>query len=100
MNPGKINMSHGGEVLESVIGREEDEELPVFLPGAFDIRVEDEAKFGEKLVTPYLLQRVFPRGEVRRHTMRELMKSIVLVPRSEFKCSEVIKIVSLLACIF
>ncbi|KAK1391893.1 putative beta-(1,2)-xylosyltransferase [Heracleum sosnowskyi] len=88
MNPAKINMSHGGEVLESVIGREEDDELPFFHPGAFDIRVEDEDKFGEKLVTPYLLSRIYPHGEVIRHTMRDLMNSIVLVPRSEFKCSE------------
>lgn len=96
MNPGKINMSHGGEVLESVIGREEDEELPFFQYGAFDIRVEDEAKYGEKLVTPYMLHRVYPQGEVIKHTMRSLINSILLVSRSDFKCSEVIKIVSVL----
>ena len=100
MNPAKINMSHGGELLETVIGREENDELPVFQPGAFDILVHNKAKFGDKIITPYLLHRVFPQGEVIRHTMRSLLNSIRLVSPGDFQCSEVINVVSLLAFMF
>lgn len=37
MHPDRIRMSRGGESLEKVMGRQEDDEVPRFDPGAFEI---------------------------------------------------------------
>ncbi|MEI4855976.1 hypothetical protein, partial [Klebsiella pneumoniae] len=74
--------------MKSVIGRAEDKELPMFESGAFDIEVPDTSRNGEKLVNRQLLNRCLPRGEILRHTMRDLIDSIRLVSTSEFQCSE------------
>lgn len=39
MDPAAIAMSRGGEPLDSVMGRKEEEELPQFRPGAFELLV-------------------------------------------------------------
>lgn len=89
MNPDEILMSRGGEKLESVIGRSEDDELPVFKNGAFQIKVTDKLKIGKKLVDEKFLNKYLPEGAISRHTMRELIDSIQLVGADDFHCSEV-----------
>lgn len=89
MNADKILMSRGGEKLETVIGRGEEEELPVFQGGAFEVEVVDRSKFGKKLVDKDFLNNYLPNGAIDRHTMRDLVDSIQLVGPSEFECSEV-----------
>lgn len=85
----KIVMSEGGEELETVLGRGEEEELPVFKPGAFQIEVHERSKMGKKLVNVDFLDNYLPKGAIARHTMRQLVDSIELVGPSEFNCSEV-----------
>ncbi|XP_010270143.1 PREDICTED: beta-(1,2)-xylosyltransferase [Nelumbo nucifera] len=91
MNPDKIRMSVGGEKLESVMGRREEEELPSFDSSAFEIEVAEgstEGGGGRKLVNEEFLDRFVPQGAVQIHTMRSLLDSIRLVPPDEFNCSE------------
>ncbi|KAJ8532535.1 hypothetical protein K7X08_012458 [Anisodus acutangulus] len=96
MNSERISMSRGGEKLETVIGRGEDEELPVFKYGAFEIEVNDRKKIGKKLTDDEFLKKYLPEGAISRHTMRELIDSIRLVGVDEFHCSEWIEEPSLL----
>ncbi|XP_076941690.1 beta-1,2-xylosyltransferase-like [Bidens hawaiensis] len=90
MHPGKIKMSSGGEVLESVIGRSEDEELPEFEFGAFDIEVGPKAlkARGTNMASEGFLNEFVQRGPIERHTMRDLIDSVRLVGADEFQCSE------------
>ncbi|XP_073058888.1 beta-1,2-xylosyltransferase [Primulina eburnea] len=96
----RISMSNGGEKLESVIGRGEDEELPYFEDGAFQIEVSDRSRIGEKLVDEEFLDKYLPEGAVHRHTMRGLIDSIRLVDATEFTCSEWIEEPTLLVTRF
>lgn len=89
MNPEKILMSKGGEKLEKVIGRREEEELPIFKNGAFEIEVNERTKIGKKLADEKFLNEYLPEGAISKHTMRELIDSIRLVGANEFHCSEV-----------
>lgn len=66
-----------GERLEDVVGRgeEEEEELPEFDEGAFEVEAGQgelglELRKERKLVTGDLLDRYLPRGDVERHRMR------------------------------
>ncbi|GMH14433.1 hypothetical protein Nepgr_016274 [Nepenthes gracilis] len=90
MNPERIRMSNGGEKIEDVMGRKDEDELPIFEAGAFQIvageRLEREKK--KKLATAEFLDAYVPQGEILRHTMRELIDSVELVGDSDFKCSE------------
>ncbi|KAF5189819.1 Beta-1,2-xylosyltransferase [Thalictrum thalictroides] len=91
MNLDKINMSMGGENLETVIGRGEVEELPNFKWGAFEIEVSEgigKGEKGRKLVNTEFLDQYVPYGNVDRHTMRSLLDSIRLVKPDEFNCDE------------
>ncbi|PIN01806.1 glycoprotein 2-beta-D-xylosyltransferase [Handroanthus impetiginosus] len=88
MIPERIAMSKGGEKLESVIGRGEDEELPSFEDGAFEIAVTDISKIGKKLVDQEFLDKYVQEGAIGRHTMRGLIDSIRLVDATGFSCSE------------
>lgn len=81
-------MSSGGERLEAVIGRNEDEELPVFDSGAFDIEVADGLNHGKKLVDEGFLNQYLQHGEISRHTMRNLVDSIELTGAKDFQCFE------------
>lgn len=86
----KIEMAKGGESLVDVIGRSEEEELPVFRNGAFEVDggegFEDERKL---VVDSEFLDRYVPRGEIMRHTMRDLISKIRVVGRKEFACDQV-----------
>ncbi|XP_057979542.1 beta-1,2-xylosyltransferase [Malania oleifera] len=89
MLPEKIRMSSGGERLEAVMGRTDDEELPVFEYGAFDV---DGGRDGDgavrKLASEEVLNEVVPEGAVLRHAIRGLLDSVRVVGASEFQCSE------------
>ncbi|KAI6690611.1 hypothetical protein NL676_027439 [Syzygium grande] len=94
MVAGRIKMSRGGEKLEDVIGRREEEELPVFSDGAFEIEGSGR-EFGpgrgisrRRMVTGDDLDRYVPAGDVSRHTMRELIGSIDVVGAAEFRCDQ------------
>ncbi|XP_022753070.1 beta-(1,2)-xylosyltransferase-like isoform X3 [Durio zibethinus] len=89
MDPEKIKMSRGGEKLEDVIGRNEEEELPEFQDGAFEVEGEGGARLKKtKLVGEEYLDEFLPVGDVLRHTMRELVRSIVVVGENDFTCQE------------
>lgn len=90
MAPERIRMSAGGESLEEVIGRKEEEELPVFEDGAFEIDG-GAGSDGEtsRLATQDFLNEYVPEGEVSRHTMRQLIGSVRVVPADKFECHEV-----------
>lgn len=91
MNADRIKMARGGEKLATVIGRGDEEELPVFEDGAFEIAVMERSNIGKKLVDEDFLNNYVPNGAIDRHTMRALIDSIGLVGPSEFQCSEVRK---------
>ncbi|PKI77468.1 hypothetical protein CRG98_002074 [Punica granatum] len=96
MVPERIRMSRGGESLEDVMGREEDEELPAFDDGAFEIegggggRRESRLGFerGRKLVDGDFLDNYVPAGGISRHTMRDLIGSIRVVGTEGFVCDK------------
>lgn len=102
MNLEKIRMASGGERLEEVIGRGEDEELPEFDFGAFEIEVSDDdiansynnndsrssGGGDRKLVDLEFLNRYLQQGVISKHTMRGLVDSIRLVGAKDFQCSE------------
>lgn len=81
-------MASGGESLTAVIGRREEEELPAFQEGAFEV---DGGGFVDRkfLVDREFLDRFVPRGEVTRHTMRDLIGKIRIVGGKDFECDEV-----------
>ncbi|VFQ58669.1 unnamed protein product [Cuscuta campestris] len=91
MSPDKIKMSKGGEKLEMVMGRGEEEEMPVFESGAFDIQVSDPSKSGKKVV---------PQGSIGKYTMRELIDSILFTGAEDFQCTEWIEEPTLLVTRF
>ena len=89
MTPERILMSVGGEKLEDVFGRKEDDELPKFEAGAFEVDAGEGFGDQRKLVDVEFLNRYVPEGAISRHTMRALLDSIRLVGSSEFKCDQV-----------
>ncbi|TXG67420.1 hypothetical protein EZV62_008695 [Acer yangbiense] len=89
MNVGKIKMSRGGERLEEVIGRTEEEEMPVFEDGAFEIDGDGDGDgklgFGRRrLVSDEFLNSYLSEGEILSHTMRALIGSIRVVEPQVF----------------
>ncbi|PNX57953.1 beta-(1,2)-xylosyltransferase [Trifolium pratense] len=87
----KIGMAKGGENLVDVIGRSEDEELPLFEKGAFEIDGgEGFVDGGNKMIVDdEFLDKYVPRGEIMRHTMRDLISKMRIVGRKEFDCDQV-----------
>ncbi|KAI9083742.1 hypothetical protein K1719_034331 [Acacia pycnantha] len=71
MVPEKIQVSIGGENLNEVLGRKEEDELLVFLNGVFE-----------------------------RHTMRDLISLIRVVGEKDFACDEWIEEPTLLVTCF
>lgn len=94
MVPERIVMSRGGEMLQEVIGRTEEDELPVFQDGAFQVVGRKGIVNGEKkLVSQEFLDRYVPEGEILRHTMRDLIGSIRVIEEKEFTCDEVMRFI-------
>ncbi|ERN18295.1 hypothetical protein AMTR_s00055p00165140 [Amborella trichopoda] len=96
MIPQRIHMSNGGESLETVIGREEEDELPTFEPGAFEVEASDGAfrqinDGDRKIVNQDFLDRFVPRGAIYIHTMRSLLDSIRVADSKDFNCSELVE---------
>lgn len=85
----RIGMAKGGESLGDVIGRSEDEELPLFDDGAFEIDGGLGFKGGKMVVDEGFLDRYVPRGEIMRHTMRDLIGKMKVVGKKEFSCDKV-----------
>lgn len=82
----RIQMSKGGETIQEVIGRNEDEELPEFENGAFEVLGVD--RKGKNLVDGDFLDNYVPEGQIMRHTMRGLIGSIRVVDDKEFQCDQ------------
>uniref|UniRef100_A0A1D1Y418 Beta-(1,2)-xylosyltransferase n=1 Tax=Anthurium amnicola TaxID=1678845 RepID=A0A1D1Y418_9ARAE len=89
MDPMRIRMSRGGERLEEVMGRTEEEELPRFEPGSFQIEAGSGGggEAGGKLAGEEVLDRIVPRGGIQLHTMRDLMSSVRVVAPGELQCT-------------
>ncbi|XP_020598891.1 beta-(1,2)-xylosyltransferase-like [Phalaenopsis equestris] len=89
MDPRKIMMSKGGERLELVMGRREEEELPSFEDGAFEIEGDRRKRSqGGRVVDDEFLDRYVPRNGIAFHAMRGLMKSMRVVGPGELQCSQ------------
>lgn len=90
-------MSPGGEMLEAVMGRREEEELPEFETGAFEVvgerlglgfkRIRD---VNRRLVNDDFLNQYVPQGGIDKHAMKELIASIRVVDSKNFVCEEVL----------
>ncbi|KAK9734899.1 hypothetical protein RND81_04G170400 [Saponaria officinalis] len=102
MDPGKIRMSIGGERIEDVTGRLDEEELPVFEPGAFRLlrRNGGDDKYPKRAVSEAFLDKNVPQGQVSQHTMRELFLNMELVGDHQFNCNEWIEEPTLLVTRF
>ncbi|KAE8723550.1 Beta-(1,2)-xylosyltransferase [Hibiscus syriacus] len=100
MDPGKIEMSSGGEKLEDVIGRSEEEELPRFQDGAFVVEGNGGSK-RRKLVGEGFLDEFIPvDDDDSGHPIRESIGSIVIVGANDFDCQEWVDEPTLLATRF
>ncbi|KAH9565504.1 hypothetical protein CY35_04G081900 [Sphagnum magellanicum] len=84
MNPKKTKMAKGGEPLESVMRRNEEEELPRFTSGAFQIIVPE----GERkpLFNKTLLQHLMPQGLIQEH----LFEQIHTIPVNKVTCAQIV----------
>lgn len=89
MAPEKITMAKGGEDLAAVMGRTEDEEMPVFQNGAFQVDGGEVVVDRELLVDQEFLDEYVPRGGIDGHTMRDLIAKIRIVRGKDFQCDEV-----------
>jgi len=99
MDPDRIRMSQGEARIWEVIGRKHYKELPNFKPGAFRVQVGFRNDTKRWDLSPEFLERYLPKGDIDRHTMRELLGSLEFVSDSrEFHCSEVWVSISL--CFF
>ncbi|KFK27136.1 hypothetical protein AALP_AA8G339600 [Arabis alpina] len=102
MVPDRIVMSKGGERIEEVMGRKEEEELPEFREGAFEVAEEasllgfernrriggGSSVVSRRLVSEEMLNEYIPDGDFDRHTMRDLVASIRVVGTEDFVCDE------------
>ncbi|XP_025822531.1 beta-(1,2)-xylosyltransferase isoform X2 [Panicum hallii] len=79
LDPALIAMSRGGEPLEQVMGRAEEEELPRYEPGALLVEGPAAGKTAP-LVDTGLLNNYVPTGGIGMHTMRALLESARVVP--------------------
>lgn len=91
MDPSRIVMSRGGEDLKMVLGRKEEDELPRFETGAFQIEQGEgwQRRGNRRLVDQEFLDQYLRHGAVHTHTMRSLVESIQVVPTGELQCDQV-----------
>ncbi|CAI0373995.1 unnamed protein product [Linum tenue] len=99
MVPDRIAVSRGGETLQEVFGRGEEEEMPTFQDGAFQI-LGSLGSEKRKLVDEEFLGEYLPQGEIERHTIRQLVSSIEVVDATEFQCDQWIEEPTLLVTRF
>lgn len=90
MYPKKIKMSKGGELLFAVMGRNEEEELPYFTTGAFEIMVPEKEE-RRALFNKSMLERLIPVKSITKHTMHHLFEQIRTIPVDEVICAQVKK---------
>ncbi len=76
MNPKKIEMAKGGEPLESVMRRNEEEELPRFTSGALQIIVPETGE-RKPLFNKTLLQHLMPQGLIQEHLFEQIHTILV-----------------------
>ncbi|KAJ3677624.1 hypothetical protein LUZ60_003348 [Juncus effusus] len=90
MDPDKIAMSKGGEDLRQVMGRKEEDELPKYQIGAFQMEQGEvwERREDRKLVNQAFLDQYLRHGAVTTHTMRALVESITVVPTGHLQCDQ------------
>ncbi|PKU68543.1 beta-1,2-xylosyltransferase RCN11 [Dendrobium catenatum] len=90
MDPSKIKMSVGGEGLKSVMGRREEEELPEFESGSFEVEGDGSngSRAGGRVLDEEFLDRYVPQGAIHFHTMRGLMESMRFVEPGKLQCSQ------------
>lgn len=81
--------AEGGEGLDAVMGRNEEEELPYFTPGAFEVMV-PETEERRALFNKTMLDRLIPVDSITQHTMHHLFEQIRTVPVDEVVCAQVI----------
>ena len=89
LDPALIAMSRGGEPLEQVMGRAEEEELPKYEPGALLVEGPSAGRTAPLVDTGFLNNYV-PTGGIGMHTMRALLESARVVPPGELHCSQVL----------
>ncbi|KAF0895976.1 hypothetical protein E2562_018116 [Oryza meyeriana var. granulata] len=87
LDPGLIAMSRGGEPLDQVMGRAEEEEVPKYEPGALQVEGAAAKRTGP-LVEPGFLDAYVPTGGIGMHTMRSLLDSAHVVPPGVLHCSK------------
>ncbi|KAJ8755037.1 hypothetical protein K2173_015549 [Erythroxylum novogranatense] len=88
MVPERVRMSVGGEAIEAVIGRGEEEELPDFEYGAFEVLGVEKKR--RRLVGREFLDMYVPQNDIGKHTMRGLIGSIRVVNEKEFICDQTV----------
>lgn len=81
----------GGEALDMVMGRNEEEELPYFTPGAFEVVVSEKEERGS-LFNRTMLERLMPVDNIHQHTMHHLFEQIRTIPMDEVTCAQVISV--------
>ncbi len=74
--------------MESVMRRNEEEELPRFTSGALQIIVPETGE-RKPLFNKTLLQYVMPQGLIQEHTMQHLFEQIHTIPLNEVTCAQV-----------
>ncbi|KAG0524610.1 hypothetical protein BDA96_07G226300 [Sorghum bicolor] len=87
LDPALIAMSRGGEPLEQVMGRAEEEELPKYEPGALQVEGPAAGRTAP-LVDAGFLNDYVPTGGIGMHTMKALLESARVVPPGELHCSQ------------
>ncbi|CAO2835689.1 unnamed protein product [Amaranthus hypochondriacus] len=88
MDPTKIRMSTGGERIEEVIGRSDDDELPSFEKGSFRLRRKGVKK--KHAFSKEFLDKIVHQGQILKHTMKDLFQSMDVVDdnQDDFNCSQ------------
>ncbi|CAK9874929.1 unnamed protein product [Sphagnum jensenii] len=85
MNPKKIEMAKGGEPLESVMRRNEEEELSRFTSGALQTIVPETGE-RKPLFNKTLLQHLMPQGLIQEHLFEQIHTILV----NKVTCAQIV----------
>ncbi|CAM6113725.1 unnamed protein product [Calypogeia fissa] len=92
MNPERIKVSRGGEALDEVIGRQEEEELPEYGEGAFQVQLSrhwhPKLLSSAGVIDEISVDKLMPKGQINQHTLRSLLLNLRSVDSSSIVCSE------------